>query len=175
MSERVRLFEDLEGEYAAAKLAESKRRIGDFARSARHHGFTFRDMNDRGRPACVGKPQPSAMNLISPMLGDDMPQLGRLFQRLLSATAHSSIHGLARMLAPVAPNKGRPGEVIAAINIDARTLATELIAGPLAGHTLARRIEWFTGCDMSSLYEPGNQMLEVWAGVSKLQIPAAAT
>jgi hypothetical protein len=170
-SERVRLFEDLEGDYAAVKLAESQQRMGDFARSARHYNFTFRAMNDRGRPACVDGPQPSAMSLISLMLSDDKPQLGRLFQRLLSATAHSSIHGLARMLSPLAPNEGRPGEVLAAINGDARTLATELIAGPLAGHILAGRLEWFAGCDMTSLREPANQMLQVWAGVGEMQLP----
>jgi len=32
------------------------------------------------------------------------------YQRLLSAIAHSAVHGLARMLAPVSPNEGRPGE-----------------------------------------------------------------
>jgi hypothetical protein len=37
------------------------------------------------------------------------------YQRLLSATAHSALHGLARMLTPLSPNEGRPGEALAAV------------------------------------------------------------
>jgi hypothetical protein len=63
------------------------------------------------------------MTLISLAVDRDMPELGRMYQRLLSATAHSAIHGLARMLTPLSPNEGRPGEALAAVNIDPRKLA----------------------------------------------------
>jgi hypothetical protein len=77
-----------------------------------------------------------------------MPGLGRTYQLLLSATAHSAVHGLAQMLAPVSLNEGRPGEALAAVNIDPRRLAVELVVGPLTAHSLARGVDWFTGCDM---------------------------
>ena len=173
-SERAWLFEDLNGEYAAEQFAHNRRRMSDFARSARRHGFTFREINSRGRHACIGQPQPSAMQLVSDTLARDEPGLGRLYQRLLSATAHSAIRGLARMLAPVGANEGRPGEVIAAVNRDPQSLALELVAGPLAAHALARSLEQFAGCDMTSLHGPANQMLEIWARVGKMSEIAGA-
>lgn len=123
MCERTWLFMDMQGDYAAEKLNETKQRIASFARGAHQHGFAFRHMNGKGRAACIGSEQPKAMALISFAVDKDMPQLGRTYQRLLSATAHSSVRGLARMLAPVSPNEGRPGEALAAVNIDPRTLA----------------------------------------------------
>ena len=48
-SERAWLFEDLNGEYAAEQFAHNRRRMSDFASSARHHGFAFREINSRGR------------------------------------------------------------------------------------------------------------------------------
>ena len=154
MCERVWLFTDMHGDYAAEKLDETKQRIADFARGARQHSFSFHDMNGKGRSAHIGPSQPAAMNLISLAVDKDTPELGRTYQRLLSATAHSGVHGLARMLTPLAPNEGRPGEALAAVNIDPRTVAVELVVGPLTAHSLARGIEWFTGCDMTALHGP---------------------
>jgi hypothetical protein len=131
MCERVWLFMDMHSDYAAEKLDETEQRIADFASSARQHSFSFHEMNGKGRAARIGPAQPAAMNLISLAVDKDMPELGRTYQRLLSATAHSGVHGLARMLAPLAPNEGRPGEALAAVNIDPRTLAVELVVGPL--------------------------------------------
>ncbi len=168
MCERVWLFQDMRGEYAAGNLAETRQRISDFGRGARQHGFSFRDMNGRGRAACIGSEQPKAMTLIGLAVDKDMPELGRTYQRLLSATAHSGVHGLARMLTPVSPNEGRPGEALAAINVDPRSLAVELVVGPLTAHGLARGIEWFTGCDMSDLHGPANQMLRTWSRIGQL-------
>jgi hypothetical protein len=54
----------------------------DFARSARQHGFSFHDMNGKGRAARIGPAQPAAMNLISLAVDKDMPELGRTYQRL---------------------------------------------------------------------------------------------
>ena len=65
MCERVWLFKDMRGDYAAEKLDETRQRISDFARSARQHNFIFHDMNGKGRAAHVGPEQPRAMNLIS--------------------------------------------------------------------------------------------------------------
>lgn len=100
-----------------------------------------------------------------------MPELGRTYQRLLSATAHSAVHGLARMLAPVSPNEDRPGEALAAVNIDPQRLALELVVGPLTAHSLARGIAWFTGCDMSHLHGPANQMLRTWSRIGRINGP----
>jgi hypothetical protein len=127
-------------------------------------------MNGKGRAAHIGPAQPAAMNLISLAVDKDMPELGRTYQRLLSATAHSGVHGLARMLTPVSPNEGRPGEALAAVNIDPRTLAVELVVGPLTAHSLARGIEWFTGCDMTGLHGPANQMLQTWARIGRISV-----
>jgi hypothetical protein len=171
LCERTSLFKDMQGEYASGKLAETEQRISDFARSAVQHGFDFHKMSGNGRAAHIGPAQPSAMTLISIAVDKDMPELGRMYQRLLSATAHSALHGLARMLTPMSPNEGRPGEALAAVNIDPRTLAVELVAGPMAAHSLARSVEWFTGCDMNSLHGPANQMLETWARVAQIKIP----
>ena len=170
MCARVWLFTDMHGDYAAEKLDESKQRIGDFARGARQHSFSFHDMNGKGRAAHIGPAQPAAMNLISLAVDKGMPELGRTYQRLLSATAHSGLHGLARMLTPLAPNEGRPGEALAAVNIDPRTLAVELVVGPLTAHSLARGIEWFTGCDMTGLHGPANQMLQTWARIGQIGV-----
>lgn len=171
MCERIWLFKDMRDGYAAEKLDETKKRISDFARSARQHNFSFHDMNGRGRAARIGAEQPKAMTLISLAVDKDMPELGRIYQRLLSATAHSAVHGLARMLTPVSPNEGRPGEALAAVNIDPRTLAVELVVGPLTAHGLARGVEWFTGCDMSDLHGPANQMLMTWSRIGRLPGP----
>ena len=172
LCERMWLFKDMQGEYAAEKLEETRQRISDFARSAREHGFDFHDMNGKGRAAHIGPAQPAAMALISLAVDKEMPELGRMYQRLLSATAHSALHGLARMLTPLSPNEGRPGEALAAVNADPRKLAVELVVGPLAAHGLARGIEWFTGCDMSSLHGPANQMLITWSRVGRISVPA---
>jgi hypothetical protein len=173
MCERVWLCKDMHGGYAAEKLEETKQRISDFARSARQHNFVFHDMNGKGRAAHVGPEQPKAMTLISLAVDKNMPELGRTYQRLLSATAHSAVHGLARMLTPVSPNEGRPGEALAAVNIDARRLAVELVAGPLTAHSLARGVERFTGCDMSDLHGPANQMLRTWSRIGQMNGPMA--
>jgi hypothetical protein len=77
------------------------------------------------------------------------------------------------MLTPLSANEGRPGEALAAVNIDPRRLAVELVVGPLAAHSLARAVEWFTGCDMSSLHGPANQMLIIWSRVGQINMPAA--
>jgi hypothetical protein len=175
LCERTWLFKDMHGKYAAEKLGETQQRISDFARSARQRGFDSHDMDGRGRAARVGSEQPKAMTLVSLAVDKDMPELGRTYQRLLSATAHSAVHGLARMLRPVSPNEGRPGEAMAAVNIDPRTLAVELVVGPMAAHRLARGIEWFTGCDMSGLHGPANQMLMIWARLGQISVPAATT
>jgi hypothetical protein len=171
MCERVWLFTDMHGDYAAEKLAETRQRVADFARGARQHDFSFHDMNGKGRAARIGPGQPAAMNLISLAVDKDMPELGRTYQRLLSATAHSGVHGLARMLTPLTPNEGRPGEALAAVNIDPRTLTAELIVGPLTAHRLARGVEWFTGCDMTGLHGPANQMLQTWARIGRINVP----
>jgi hypothetical protein len=71
----------------------------------------------------------------------------------------------------VSPNEGRPGEALAAVNIDPRRLAVELIVGPLTAHSLARGIEWFTGCDMSDLHGPANQMLRTWSRIGRINVP----
>jgi len=100
-----------------------------------------------------------------------MPELGRMYQRLLSATAHSAVHGLARMLTPVSPNAGRPGEALAAVGKDPQSLAVELVVGPLTAHSLARGLEWFTGCDMSDLHGPANQMLRTFSRIGQMHGP----
>ena len=74
------------------------------------------------------------------------------------------------MLTPLAPNEGRPGEALAAVNIDPRTLAVELVVGPLTAHSLARGIEWFTGCDMAGLHGPANQMLQTCARIGRISV-----
>jgi hypothetical protein len=112
------------------------------------------------------------MELISLAVDKDVPQVGRTYQRLLSATAHSGVHGLARMLTPVAPNDGRPDEVLAAVNADPWSLAVELVIGPLTAHSLARGIEWFTGCDMSDVHGPANRMLLTWSRIGQLDLTA---
>ncbi len=128
MCARAWLFTDMHGGYAAEKLDETKQRIGDFARGARQHSFSFHDMKGKGRAGHIGPAQPAAMNMISLAVDKDMPELGWTYQRLLSVTAHSGVHGLARMLTPVSPNEGRPGEALAAVNIDPRRLAVELVS-----------------------------------------------
>jgi len=165
MCERVWLFRDMPDDYAE-KLAEAKQWISDFARSARQHGFDFHDMSGTGRAAHVGPEQPKAMTLISLAVNKNMPELGRTYQRLLSATAHSAVHGLARMQTPVSPNEG-----LAAVNIDSRRLAVELAVGPLTAHRLAKGVEWFTRCDISDLHAPAIQMLGTWARIGQMNGP----
>ena len=115
--------------------------------------------------------QPKAMTLISLAVNKNMPELGRTYQRLLSATAHSAVHGLARMQTPVSPNEGRPGEALAAVNIDHQRLAVELAVGPLTVHRLAKGVPWFTRCDMSDLHAPAIQMLRTWARIGQMNGP----
>jgi hypothetical protein len=75
------------------------------------------------------------------------------------------------MPTPLSSNEGRPGEALAAVNIDPRTLAVELVVGPLTAHNLARGIEWFTGCDMTGLHGPANQMLQTLARIGRINVP----
>jgi hypothetical protein len=171
LCEQTWLFKDMHSEYAAVKLDETRHRISDFARSAAQHGFDFHNMNGKGRAAHIGPAQPAAMTLISLAVDKDMPELGQMYQRLLSATAHSAVHGLARMLTPVSLNEGRPGEALAAVNIDPQRLAVELVVGAMIAHRLAQGVEWFTGCDMSSLHNPANQMLMIWSRVGRISVP----
>jgi hypothetical protein len=42
---------------------------------------------------------------------------------------------------------------------------------PMTGHSLARGTEWFTGCDMTALHGPANQMLMTWSRVGQLEVP----
>jgi hypothetical protein len=61
--------------------------------------------------------------------------------------------------------------MLAAVSIDSRKLAVELVIGPLTAHSLARSMEWFTGCDMGGLHGPANQMLMTWSRISGLTVP----
>ena len=62
-------------------------------------------------------------------------------------------------------NHHRP---LACVRLDSASKAV----GPLAAHSLARAFEWFTGCDMSGLHGPANQMLMIWARVGQISVPA---
>jgi hypothetical protein len=75
------------------------------------------------------------------------------------------------MLTPLSANEGRPRKALAAVNIDPRTLAVDLVVGPLTAHSLARGIEWFTGCDMTGLHGSANQMLRTWARIGQTNKP----
>jgi hypothetical protein len=63
---------------------------------------------------------------------------------------------------------------MAAVNRDPQSLAVELVAGPLSAHALARSLDWFAGCDMSSLHRPANQMLQIWTRVGRMNEIAGA-
>jgi hypothetical protein len=39
----------------------------------------------------------------------------------------------------------------------------------MTAHTLAKDIEWFTGCDMSRLHGPSNRMLMTWSRIGRLE------
>lgn len=160
---------------AARKIAYNEKRIGQFECSATRHGFRFEKAKRIGVSAYLDKPLPSIMDLVGLAVDKEAPALGKTYYRLLSAAAHSEIHGLARLLVPVAPSPGRSGEALAAVNLDAQSLAVELAAGPLAAHNLARGIEWFTGCDLSDLHGPANRMLLTWARVGKLPTSAVTS
>jgi hypothetical protein len=171
MSERVWLFKDMHDDYAAEKLDETKQRISDFARGARQHNFIFHDMNGKGRAAHVGTEQPKAMTLISLAVDKecararaDLPAAAERDRSLRCPWPGTNAD-------TVSPNEGRPGEALAAVNIDPRRLAVELIVGPLTAHSLARGIEWFTGCDMSDLHGPANQMLRTWSRIGRINVP----
>ena len=156
---------------AARKIAYNEKRIGQFECSAARHAFAFEKARRIGVSAYLDKPVPSITDLVGLAVDKEAPEVGKTYYRLLSAAAHSEIHGVARLLVPVAPSPGRPGETLAAVNLDAESLARELVAAPLAAHGMARGIEWFTGCDLSDLYDPANRMLLTWARVGKLQVP----
>jgi hypothetical protein len=127
-------------------------------------------MSGKGRAAHVAPAQPAAMNLISLAVDKDVPELGRTYQRLLSATAHSSVHVLAPMLTPMTPNEGRSGEALPAVNMDPQTFAVERVVGPLTSHSLARGIKWFTGCDMTELHGLANEMLRIWSRIGHIKL-----
>jgi len=171
LCEQVRLFGDMSSVEAQERLKRAREQIADFARSARAHQFDFRDVSNKGSPAYLDKPQPTAMKLIGDAADKGNPGLGRTYHRLLSATAHSAIHGLARMLTTVEPLEGIPGQALAAINRDARSVAVELVVGPLTAHSLASSLEWFAGCDMSSVHGPANQMLYTWSRIGHIGLP----
>jgi hypothetical protein len=157
LCEQIWMVRALPGDNAARKVARNEKRVADFARSAALHGFAFHDKGRPGQSAYLDTRQPPAMQLMGLAADNDSPDLGATYQRLLSAVAHSGLHGLAWLLSPVAPNEGRPGEALAVVNLDARSLARELVAGPLCGVSLAKGVQWFTGCDMSDLTGPANR------------------
>jgi hypothetical protein len=173
LCEQIWMVKAFSSDEATQKIARNQARISDFARSATLHGFVFHKISGPGRSAYLDKPQPSAMQLIGLATDKDSPELGVTYQRLLSSVAHSGLHGLARLLTPVGPNEGRPGEALAAVNLDARSLAVELVVGPLCAVGLAKGVQWFTGCDMGDLTGPANRMLLTWARVGELKTPGA--
>jgi hypothetical protein len=171
LCEKIWLLQGTQTVDVTDQLDEATRRIGEFKRSAGQHGFVFNDMNDRkGQSAYLDTRLPAAMELISRAIDETTPTLGRTSQRILSATTHSQLHGIARMLAPVALSS-RSGEAIAAINREPSSLATELVVGPLAAFNLASRLEWFGGSDMTSLHGSANRMLLTWSRVAQLSVP----
>jgi hypothetical protein len=156
------------GEAALAKVADNEKRIGQFELTASRFGFKFQKTTGTGRPAHLDKKTPPIMDLVGVAVDEGAPELGRAYYRLLSASAHSEIHGLARLLAPVGTSPGHPGEALAAVNLESRSAAVELIAAPMSALNLAKGLEWFTGTDMTRLHKPANTMLQVWAHVAGL-------
>jgi hypothetical protein len=171
LCEQTWLLRGLPGKHAADRAARKEERVGDFARSAALHGFVFHDKGRTGQSAYLDSRQPPAMRLMGLAADKDSPDLGATYQRLLSAVAHSGLHGLARLLSPVGPNEGRPGEALAVVNLDVQSLARELVVAPLCAVSLAKGVQWFTGCDMGDLTGPANRMLLTWAQVGELGLP----
>jgi hypothetical protein len=42
----------------------------------------------------------------------------------------------------------------------------------MTAHSLARAVEWFTGCDMSGFHGPANQMLMIWSRIGQISVPS---
>lgn len=159
---------------AVAKLEGNKKRIEEFGRSGERHGLRFHKSNGRGRPPHLGDAQPAAMRLLSLAIDKDSPSLGATYQRHLSSVTHSGLHGLTKFLTPLQPNDGRPEEVLAAINVDARELAVELVVGPLCATRLAENLHWFTDWDATELVEASNRTLMIWARIGAMPTSAEA-
>ena len=149
----------------AAVIAESARnRVAAISREAGRQGFTVRKMDDR-RPASLGEKLPGATDLVGMCAGGDQ-DFGRTSYRLLSAIAHGQLHGLSRFMLPGVPGPGTdaaagPG----AMNIDASTLAQELLVAPLCAAAMARGLCWFAGWDAAGTGHAGFLMQQTWSRV----------
>jgi hypothetical protein len=65
----------------------------------------------------------------------------------------------------------QPGNLARRDRSQARTLAAELVVAPLTAHSLAKGIEWFTGCGITGLHRPANKMLLTWSRIGHMKIP----
>jgi len=174
LCEQISMVEVFRSDEAASKVAHNQTRIEAFGRSGYRHGLDFHKAKGPGKPARLGDAQPSAMRLMGPAIDKDSPDLGATYQRLLSSVTHSGLHGLTRFLTPLQANEGRPGEALAALNVNARELAVELVVGPLCAATLAANLTWFTGWDASEVVGPANAMLLTWARIGAMPVPDVA-
>jgi hypothetical protein len=71
-------------------------------------------------------------------------------------------------------NERRPGEALAALNVNVRELAVELVVGPLCATSFADRLTWFTGWDRSEMVGPANAMFLTWARIGAMPVPGVA-
>lgn len=169
--ERICLLQPFTGTAAAQEVSEVKELLEAFRRTARDHGFRFKDMSGPGRSAYLDAKQPSAMDLMDQAVARETPGLGAANQRHLSSVAHSKLHGLARFLVPVTAAGMTPEEAQAAINTNPRVIALELLVGPMCAVGLLEGLRWFTGWDVDDVSQPAVVMLDTWGRVAGVPYP----
>jgi hypothetical protein len=144
---------------AQAKVKHLEGRIAMISKSARQHGFDFRD-RDRYRAAYIGEKPLSAMALIDGC-ASRTPSMGATYYRLLSGVAHAQPHGLARFMMPASEGPGR-----AMFTSCAQDLALDLLAGPLCAATLVEHLAWYPGWDCDAVSPLVVRMVHAWGRIA---------
>jgi hypothetical protein len=170
MCERVWLFANIHGDDAGEKLNETKQRIADVV-GTRQHNFTFHDMNVKGSPGPRRYGTARGHEF-------DKRDCGQRYARTrtdLPAAAECN-----RSL--VCPWPGANADADVAERGPSRAKCWQPLTRTrahwqwnwlwdLTACSLARGIDWFTGCDMTGLHGPANQMLMTWSRIGRIRVP----
>lgn len=148
---------------AATKIAGLDQVLAEFERAATKHGFIFNAAAGY-KPAFLDAKIPTITELLSLYVFPGVPELGKSYYNGLSAVAHSQLNGLMRKLV-------RDGTGGMQVNITAKDMASELLAGPLVASTLVEFMLPWLGWDRTALDLSIPAMFELWGELAGTPYP----
>lgn len=146
-------------------------RTAKILRSAKNQGFG-RVKGKGYTPPHIGETPPSSMKVIEDAVSQNVPRLGTVFWRYLSAIAHGTEYGLAAYLKMVGPSDDpRRGDGVGTVQIDQRQAARNLIGGPLGAVSMMTRLLTLIGVDPEVIRPDVEMMMRVWGRVADIPFP----